>query len=410
MAEVKKLTIKDAIKKINKACKDWNILDSGNFSQNLKKLSLETLGFDFPFKGGLPYGQIITFSGVEHSGKSTAAALAIAKYQEENPDKVCVYVDVENTLLTQAEYFQSICNISYEPEHFVRYDCTGRSAEEIFQDLIMLQECDEIGMIVIDSARALISQADLDNDFVKDNGQRASIAKPIGKFIKQMMMYLPKRNNILLIVNQVTVEKGMFSTTYTEPGGYALKYFPSVKVRFGTRTYTKEDKTDITQSKVDDAIDGIRLHFAIVKSRLNAINKDGGFITIRYNKGVDTVFDLLEVALKAKLIETPTNKCYILKNLLTGEIYKDELTQSDLYFEANKGEDAYNALRNYLDTHSKFVKEFSAMINEYISKIKASINLIDENIVNDLMSQEDALCGNEMTQAEALAADGVEDE
>ena len=182
MAESKKLTIKDAIKKINKACKDWNILDSGNFSQNLKKLSLGTLGFDFPFKGGLPYGQIITFSGVEHSGKSTAAALAIAKYQEENPDKVCVYVDVENTLLTQAEYFQSISTISYEPEHFVRYDCTGRSAEEIFQDLIMLQECDEIGMIVIDSARALISQADLDNDFVKDNGQRASVAKPIGKF------------------------------------------------------------------------------------------------------------------------------------------------------------------------------------------------------------------------------------
>lgn len=410
MAEGKKLTIKDAIKKINKACKDWNILDSGNFSQNLKKLSLGTLGFDFPFKGGLPYGQIITFSGVEHSGKSTAAALAIAKYQEENPDKVCVYVDVENTLLTQAEYFQSISTISYEPEHFVRYDCTGRSAEEIFQDLIMLQECDEIGMIVIDSARALISQADLDNDFVKDNGQRASVAKPIGKFIKQMMMYLPKRNNILLIVNQVTVEKGMFSTTYTEPGGYALKFFPSVKVRFGTRTYTKEDKTDITQSKIDDAVDGIRLHFAIVKSRLNAINKDGGFITVRYNKGVDTVFDLLEVALKAKLIETPTNKCYVLTNLLTGEIYKDELTQEDLCFEASRGEDAYNALKNYLETHPKFVKEFSTMINTYISKIKTSVNLIDENIVNDLMSQEDALCGSEMTQAEALAADGVEDE
>lgn len=410
MAEIKKLTIKDAIKKINKACKDWNILDSGNFSQNLKKLSLGTLGFDFPFKGGLPYGQIITFSGVEHSGKSTAAALAIAKYQEENPDKVCVYVDAENTLLTQAEYFQSISTISYEPEHFVRYDCTGRSAEEIFQDLITLQECDEIGMIVIDSARALISQADLDNDFVKDNGQRASVAKPIGKFIKQMMMYLPKRNNILLIVNQVTVEKGMFSTTYTEPGGYALKYFPSVKVRFGTRTYTKEDKTDITQSKVDDTIDGIRLHFAIVKSRLNAINKDGGFITVRYNKGVDTVFDLLEVALKAKLIETPTNKCYVLRNLLTDEVYEDELTQADLCFEASRGEDAYNALSNYLKTHPKFVKEFSAMINEYISKTKTNVNLIDENIVNDLMSQEDALCGSEMTQAEALAADGVEDE
>lgn len=407
MAEVKKLSIKDAVKKINKACKDWDILGSGNFSQNLKKLSLGTLGFDLPFKGGLPYGQIITFSGVEHSGKSSAAIIAMANYQRENPDKVCVYVDAENTLLTQADYFQTISDIDYSEEHFLRYDCTGRSAEEIFQDLIMLQETDEIGMIVIDSSRALISQADLDNDFIKDNGQRASVAKPIGKFIKQMMMYLPKRNNILLIINQVTVEKGMFSTTYTEPGGYALKYFPSIKVRFGTRTYTAGDKTDLTQSRVDDTVDGIRLRFAIVKSRLGAIGKDGGFITIRYNRGVDTVFDLVEVGVKAGIISRPTNKSYVLTNLLTNQVYNDGAR--DLIFEAPRGEDAYNELVSYLTAHKPFVISYSKMINEYLAKNKKKIDLVDESVINELMAQEDAICGTEMTSSEALLADGVED-
>lgn len=409
MAEIKKLSFKDAVKKINKACKEWDIIGFGNFSQNLKKLSLGTLAFDFPFKGGLPYGQLVTFSGVEHSGKSTAAILAMAQYQKENPDKICVYVDAENTLLTQADYFQSISTISYDENHFVRYDCTGRSAEEIFQDLILLQETDEIGMIVIDSSRALISQADLDNEFVKDNGQRASVAKPIGKFIKQMIMYLPKRNNILLIINQVTVEKSLYSTTYTEPGGYALKYFPALKVRFGTRTYTAEDKTDITQSKVDDKVDGIRLHFAIVKSRLGAIGKDGGFITIRYNKGVDTVFDLLEVALKANFIKTPTNKSYVLVNLLTGETYQDN--GKDLIFEASRGADAYAALINYLNTNPTFVNEYSKMINEYLSQNKVKVDLIDEQIIKDLMTQESEIMGEEeMTDAQALAADGVDDD
>lgn len=333
----------------------------------------------------------------------------MAQYQKENPEKVCVYVDAENTLLTQADYFQSISDISYDEDHFVRYDCTGRSAEEIFQDLIILQETDEIGMIVIDSSRALISQADLDNEFVKDNGQRASVAKPIGKFIKQMMMYLPKRNNILLIINQVTVEKGMFSTTYTEPGGYALKYFPALKVRFGTRTYTCNDKTDITQSRADAKVDGIRLHFAIVKSRLGTIGKDGGFITIRYNKGVDTVFDLLEVALKAGFIQTPTNKCFMLTNLLTGEQYCDG--EKELVFEASRGEDAYNALADYLYMHPTFVNEYSKMISEHLSQAKLKVNLIDEEIINDLMKQEAEIMGEEdMTEAKALAADGVEEE
>ena len=364
-----------------------------------------------PFKGGLPYGQIVTFSGVEHSGKSSAAAIAVAQYQRENPDKICVYVDAENTLLTQADYFQSICPIQYDEDHFVRYDCTGRAAEDIFADLITLQSTDEIGMIVIDSARALISQADLDNDFAKDNGQRASIAKPLGKFIKQMMMYLPKRNNILLIINQVTIEKSMYSTTYTEPCGWALKYLPSVKVRFGTRTYTAADKTDITQSKVDDKIDGIRLHFAIVKSRLGRIGKDGGFITIRYDTGIDTVFDLIEVGLKASLIKTPTNKCFQLVNLLTGELY--EVNGQQLSFEASKGEDAYNAMVKFLYSNKQFVEDYSKMINEYLSKPennKIKVDLVDENIISELMAQEDAVCGTEMTAAEALAADGVEDD
>lgn len=411
MAEVKKLTIKDAIKKINRACKDWDILGSGNFSKDLKKLSLGTLGFDFPFKGGLPYGQIVTFSGVEHSGKSTAAAIAMAKYQQENPDKVCVYVDAENTLLTQADYFQSIAGLNYDAEHFVRYDCTGRSAEEIFQDLIMLQECDEIGMIVIDSVRVLVSQADLDAEFTKDNGQRASVAKPVGKFIKQMMMYLPKRNNILLIINQVTAEKTAFSTIYTEPCGWALKYLPSVKVRFGTRTYTAGDKTDLAQSKVDKNVDGIRLHFAIVKSRLGMISKDGGFITIRYKDGVDRVFDLLEVGLKADLIKTPTNKSYVLFDLTTGEAYTDKETGKELKFEANKGEDAYNALKDYLYTHADFVDEFSKMLANYLANNKVKADLVDEAIIDELFKQEASIVGDTgMTDAEALAADGVSED
>ena len=404
MAEVKKLTMKDAIKTINKACKEWDILGSGNFSQNLKKLSLGTLGFDLPFKGGLPYSQIVTFSGVEHSGKSSAAIIAMGQYQLENPDKVCVYVDAENTLLTQAEYFQTISNISYEPEHFVRYDCTGRSAEEIFQDLILMQSTEDIGMIVIDSARALISQADLDGDFTKDNGQRASIAKPLGKFIKQMMMYLPKRNNILLIINQVTVEKGMFSTTYTEPAGYSLKYFPSVKVRFGTRTFTCGDKTDITQSKADDKVDGLQLHFAIVKSRLGNITKDGGFITIRHGIGVDSVFDFLQVAVPAGFIKRPNTKTYLITDLETGEVLKDSQTGEDLQFTG------LPALQDYLKGHKDFVTAFSQQIINHVSKTKLKLDLVDETIINDLMAQENQLCSDGMTEAEALAADGADDE
>ena len=51
------------------------------------------------------YGAISVFAGQYSSGKSTAAALAMAQYQRENPDKTCVYVDVENTLPIQLPHF-----------------------------------------------------------------------------------------------------------------------------------------------------------------------------------------------------------------------------------------------------------------------------------------------------------------
>lgn len=399
-----KKSLKDIIKQINKTCKEWDILSSGNFSKNLKKLSLKSLGFDYPFKGGLPYGQITTISGVEHSGKSTIAAIAMGEYQQENPDKICVYVDAENTLLTQADYFQTISKISYDEDHFVRYDCTGRSAEEIFQDLIAMQASDEIGMIVIDSARALISQADLDNDFTKDNGQRASIAKAMGKFLKQMMMYLPKRNNILLILNQVDVIKDMFSTTYNEPCGYALKYFPSVKVRCGTRTFTQGTKTDISAGKATDACDGMQFHFAIVKSRIGSFTKTGGMITVRFNEGVDTAFDLITVAQAAQLISSPDGKAQILTNFETGEVLVDTDTGTEMKFTGEK------AMKNYLTAHPNFVKRYSDLIIDHISKTKASLNLLDDAILKEIYEQEAAVCPTEMTAAEALAADGVENE
>ena len=399
-----KKSLKDIIKQINKTCKEWDILSSGNFSKNLKKLSLRSLGFDYPFKGGLPYGQITTISGVEHSGKSTIAAIAMGEYQQENPDKICVYVDAENTLLTQADYFQTISKISYDEDHFVRYDCTGRSAEEIFQDLIAMQASDEIGMIVIDSARALISQADLDNDFTKDNGQRASIAKAMGKFLKQMMMYLPKRNNILLILNQVDVIKDMFSTTYNEPCGYALKYFPSVKVRCGTRTFTQGTKTDISAGKATDACDGMQFHFAIVKSRIGSFTKTGGMITVRFNEGVDTAFDLITVAQAAQLISSPDGKAQILTNFETGEVLVDIDTGTEMKFTGEK------AMKNYLTAHPNFVKRYSDLIIDHISKTKASLNLLDDAILKEIYEQEAAICPTEMTAAEALAADGVENE
>ena len=124
-----------------------------------------------------------------------------------------------------------------------------------------------IGMIIIDSAPMLLSQSDLDNDIAKDNGQRASIAKPMGKVLKFMIPAIAKADNTLLIINHTRIAGKTFTgaNIYTEPCGYALNFYPSVKVRFAARKFTKGDKLDISASQVDSETDGLCATFSVTK-------------------------------------------------------------------------------------------------------------------------------------------------
>lgn len=373
--------VSDIAKKLNRKWKE-DVLADGNFTKEVKRLPVGDLGFDYPLYGGLPEGALTVFSGVEHSGKTVAACTAMAQYQKKYPEKTCIYVDAENTLLTQGDFLSRITGLNLDSDVFLRYDMTGKSAEEMFTDILELQEADNIGMIVIDSAPALISQADLDNDFIKDNGQRASIAKSLGKFLKQMIMYLPKRNNILLIINQVRVDGTNFmgAKIYSEPCGYSLGYYPSMKVRFGTRTYTLGDKTDISSSKGEGA-DGFRLKFSITKNRLGPTDRGGGFMTYRLATGIDRVHDMLEVAMKYEYIKRPSTQSYILWDLDNDCPYFDENGEELRFVGKAK-------VIDYINTHDEFREKYFDMLTRFVSQSSVKVNLLDEETMNEILQQE----------------------
>ncbi len=374
-------------KKINKAYKQ-EILTDGSILPECAKISMGSIAADFAVNGGIPLGAVTVYAGLEGSGKTTAAVQTMAEYQKAFPDKTCIYVDAEQTLITQLDFFAKMTGLIVDdPSRFLRLDTTGLSAEEIFSTLIELQQADNIGLIVIDSAPVLVSQSDIDSDFTKDNGQRASIAKSLGKFLKQMIMYLPKRNNSLLIINQVRESGKTFTgaTIYTEPCGYALRYYPSMKVRFGTRCFTLGDKTDIPSSKGDDA-DGFRLKFSITKNRLGPVNRGGGFLTYRYATGLDAVNDMLEIALKYGYIQRPTTQSYLLVNLDTGEIYTDA-DGNDLRFVGKQ------KLIDFLNTNIEFRSQYVDMLARNISS-SGTKSLLDEETMKEIFDQEASVEGN----------------
>ena len=96
--EKKTLNLSDIAKKLNREYNNNNLIIKSNIVPSYKRLASGMMGMDYPLYGGLPYGRLMVYAGLEHSGKTTAACAELAAYQRENPDKICIYVDVEHTL------------------------------------------------------------------------------------------------------------------------------------------------------------------------------------------------------------------------------------------------------------------------------------------------------------------------
>ena len=377
------MSVLDKAKKLNKEYKNENLGTFADTVPHYVRLSTNALGLDYPLGGGLPEGRIATFAGVEHSGKTTAACVALAAYQRKYPNKTCVYVDVEHSL--DLEFQSSMTGIDLTTMLYVNPE--NMSGEDIFEYIYSLQEEDDIGLIVLDSLPALVSSKDYDTDIGEDKGMASSIAKPLKKFITRMIDQLSNKKNILILINQVREAGKTFTgaTIYTEPCGHAPRFYSSVKVRFGKRTFTKGDKVDLTEG--EDA-DGFRLQFKITKNKTFSTRRGGGFLTFRYESGLDWKHDLVEIASKFDFIKRPNLQTYVMVDLISGEVYRDE-EGNELKFRGKQ------SMLDYLNSHIDFQNKYLSMLNKYISaNDNVYGSLLDARVEKEIDQEESSVKGD----------------
>ena len=373
-------SVLDIAKKLNKEFQNNKLALVANLTPFYKRLAVRDLGFDFPLYGGLPFGRIITLSGREHSGKTLGAGVILSAYQHECPDKMCAYIDVEHSL--DKAFISNMTGLDLTKLLYINPE--NMSGEQILDLVLELQDAEDIGCIVLDSIPAMESGKELENDIEKDLGRSGNMARPLHKFTKRMADLVSAKNNMFVFINQVRVAGQTFTgaNIYSEPGGDAPKYYASVKIRFGTRTFTQGDKVDCTDG---EKADGFRLKFAITKNKTAPTQRGGGFLTFRYDKGLDWFYDTLEVALKYDFIQRPTSQSYVLVDLNSGEVYKDE-NGNDLRFVGKA------KVKEYLMTHVDFQVKYLNMLNEYIA---ASQNvygsLLDERSLKEINEEESSV-------------------
>lgn len=373
-------SVLEIAKKLNREFKDDKLAIKADITPNYERMSTGAFGFDYPLYGGLPLGRICTFAGLFHSGKTLAACIAMAAYQRKFPDRLCVYVDLEHSL--DIKFMSRMTGLN--PEKMIYFNPTNLTGEQVLDAILEFQKSEDIGMIVLDSIPALLPAESIEKDMTKDPGMRGTIAKPLHRFLIAMSSLVNQQNNIFIMVNQVRVAGTTFTGApiYSEPGGQGPQYYSSVKVRFGTRTFIKGDRVDLSDG---EGAEGFRLKFSITKQKCGPIARGGGFISFNYDKGMMWLDDLLEIAYKFDFIHRLNNITYQLINLETGEVYVDQETGKEL---TGKRKD----LEEYIKNNIEFQTHYIAMLNKYISASDDSYgNVLDAREQQEIKAQEESV-------------------
>jgi recombination protein RecA len=266
--------------------------------------------------GGLPEGRIVEIFGPPSIGKSHIATQIARSTQKMGG--IVVYIDTENA--TSVENLQRLgVDVS---KRFVYVDthCTEEVLGIAEKTILKAKALDKDVPITIvwDSVAASSPKAELLGDYDKESiGLQA---RAISKGMRKITGVIGQTNSLFVILNQIRTKIGvMYGDPTTTPGGKAIPFHSSIRIKLGAGQQIKDG---------DDVI-GIQVSAKTVKNKVAPPFRTANF-QIHFGKGIvehEEMFDLLrkhgEVLVNEKVIEVSGNgqwKKFMVTDYNTGEI------------------------------------------------------------------------------------------
>ena len=189
--------------------------------------------------GGVPVGKITEISGEEASGKSLIAGHLIANTQKKGG--IAIYLDTENA--ANKDFMRRV-GVDLEKLVYLQPGTIEEVGETIQKTIIMARAKapDKIVLIIWDSVAGTPSVAEIEGDF-NPNDRIGVTAKAISKMMKKLTQTVGRENIALVFTNQLRMKIGvMYGDALTTPGGKAIPYHASVRIRLTKSTQIQDDK------------------------------------------------------------------------------------------------------------------------------------------------------------------------
>lgn len=276
MAKEETGKLQKAIELLNKNMGGGTVYEYKNFTGSpVKRMRTGSIGLDVITGGGWVHGLMNYISGWESSGKSTACLYAIKECQKIG--KKAVYIDHEYSF--DKKYAESL-GVNVDELILSQPD----NIEQGYQILINLVETGEVGLVVFDSIAAAMTLKELEGD-VGDASMGVK-AKLNSTTFPKICMSAKKTDTVVLMVNQLREKIGvMFGSPVTEPGGNALKFWPSIKIETRQSTKAKGE---------GDEIIGNLIKAKCTKNKTYPPFKETEY-SIVYGEGIDRIAEVVDI-------------------------------------------------------------------------------------------------------------------
>ena len=339
----KPVLLEDVMKNINKSA-GANIISYGIPKREYTRIPFTSPRMNYCTYGGIPTGRIVEFYGEEHGGKTTTALDIVANYQQMFPDKKVVYIDSEITLDVDWA-----AKLGVDVDALILLQPEEQSAEDLLQIALDLLETGVVGLVVIDSIAAMVSQQAMDKT-VADKTY-AGISMPLTTFGNKAIGLCKKFNATIIGINQLRDDLGaMYGNATKTPGGRAWKHLCSVRMQFTRGSFLDEKGNEIKRSSESPV--GNKVLMTMTKNKTCPANRRGGYYTINYAYGIDYLADLLEVAIKYDILQQ-AGAWFTVVNPDTGELMSEKIQGMPNvyeYFRDEANENVLTFVENYIDS------------------------------------------------------------